>query len=157
MPTRFNNKEKVYLNKFSDLFLVRCPRCDKQARVMLRDYTTGEEVAEKRDWAHLTFAARRLVYTHCGYTAEWQSRKVAYLEGEDWYFHRPLWLQTPCCGEALWVFNLAHLSFVEEFVRAGIREAHWNATLASRLPEWMKLSHNREEVVRCIKKLREMV
>ncbi len=50
--------------------------------------------------------------------------------------------------------NEEHLDFLEAFVSAGIRESYGNETLASRLPEWMKRGHNREEVLRCIGKLR---
>jgi hypothetical protein len=154
MPTRFSNKEKLYIYRFSDLFLVRCPRCDKQAKVILRDLnTSGEEIA-KGGWGALIFAARRVVCVHCGYTAEWHHRMVSYVEGEDWYFHLPLWLQTPCCGEVLWAFNPAHLDFIEEFVRAEIRDSRGNETLASRLPGWMKSGGIREEVLRCVQKLR---
>ena len=41
----------------------------------------------------------------------------------DWYFHLPLWLQAPCCGETLWAYNAAHLDFLfENYVRATLRE-----------------------------------
>ncbi|HYP41999.1 MAG TPA: hypothetical protein VEX13_16705 [Chloroflexia bacterium] len=98
MPARSSNKEKHYLYRFSDLFLVRCTRCDKQAKVILRDLNTGAEELAKRGWGALIFAARRLVCFHCGYMAEGHHRVVLYVEGGDWYFHLPLWLQTPCCG-----------------------------------------------------------
>jgi hypothetical protein len=57
----------------------------------------------------------------------------------------------------LWAFNPRHLQFLEDFVRADFRETHYNASLASRLPEWMKLGKNREEVLRCIKKVRDLL
>jgi hypothetical protein len=85
-------------------------------------------------------------------------------EPQDWYFQLPLWLQTPCCGHVLWAFNLEHLSFLESYIEAdhrtglsdeeakrlGIR----NATLASRLPEWIIVAKHRTEVLKCIRKLR---
>lgn len=80
---------------------------------------------------------------------------VSYVGGEDWYFHLPLWLQTPCCGEVLWAFNPARLGFIEEFVRAEIRGSRGNETLASRLPGWIKSGSNREVVLRCVGKLRD--
>ncbi|HEX8600443.1 MAG TPA: hypothetical protein VF952_18240 [Chloroflexia bacterium] len=155
MTTRFSNKEKLYLYRFSTLFLVRCPRCDRQARVVLRDeYTQGPQTSPQW-YADLLFGARRLVCTYCGYLAEWHHRKLKVEGACDWYFRQPLWLQTPCCGEVLWALNEEHLDFLEAFVGAGIRESYGNETLASRLPEWMKRGHSREEVLRCIKKLRD--
>ena len=79
----------------------------------------------------------------------------------DRYFHLPLWLQTPCCGETLWAYNAAHLAFLEDFVRAQLREhargAHgWrNQALANRLPGWMQDAKNREDVLRGVERLRE--
>lgn len=154
MPIRFSNKERLYLYRFSTLFLVRCPRCGKKARVVIRDeYSDGPQTLPQLR-TDLLFAARRLVCTHCGYTAEWHHRKLKVDGPYDWYFRQPLWLQTPCCGEVLWTLNEEHLDFLEEFVRAGIRESYGNATVASRLPVWMKSGHNREEVLHCIEKLR---
>jgi hypothetical protein len=64
-------------------------------------------------------------------------------------------LQIPCCSEILWAYNAKHLDFLEGFVTAELREAYPNQTLASRLPEWMKLAKNREEILKCIRKLRK--
>lgn len=85
MPTSFSNKEKHYLYRFSDLFRVRYPPCDKQAKVILRDLNTGGEEVAMRGWGALIFAARRLVCVHCGYTAEWHHRLISYVGGEEWY------------------------------------------------------------------------
>jgi hypothetical protein len=79
--------------------------------------------------------------------------RILDLRSEDWYFHLPLWLLTPCCGEVLWAFNPAHLDFIEESVQAEIRDSWGNERLASRLPEWIKRRANREDVLRCVGKL----
>jgi hypothetical protein len=79
----------------------------------------------------------------------------------DWYFHLPLWLQTPCCGETLWAYNAAHLAFLEDYVRATLREhargPHgWrNQALANRLPKWMAEAKNRAEVLKGLEQLRQ--
>jgi hypothetical protein len=117
----------------------------------------------------------KLTCAHCGYAKE---RRLPDLkkrlspslannnEPHDWYFNLSLWLQTPCCGDVLWAFNLKHLSFLESYIEAdhrtglsdeeakrlGIR----NATLASRLPEWMIVAKHRTEVLKCIDKLRQL-
>jgi hypothetical protein len=54
----------------------------------------------------------------------------------------------------LWALNEDHLDSLEDFVSAHMREAYPNATMASRLPEWMKSAKNREDVLKCIRKLR---
>ena len=67
-----------------------------------------------------------------------------------------LWLQIPCRGRTLWAFHEAHLDFLERYVAAGIRERvpYRNRSHASRLPVWMKSAKNRDEVVRCLARLR---
>jgi hypothetical protein len=140
------------IGSFADLFLVRCPRCDLCAEVVrVADSSRG--------------AAARLTCTHCGATRE-SNLSGRLNEPRDWYFELPLWLQTPCRGHVLWAFNLPHLSFLKSYIEAdhrtglsddeakrlGIR----NATLASRLPEWMIVAKHRTEVLRCIEKLRQL-
>jgi hypothetical protein len=148
---------------FGGEFLVVCPRCAGRARV--RDRGAG--------------VAPRVVLTcpHCGLSQFWAPTELGVLTGADpkryppgvvamggpvdWYFHQPLWLQSPCCGETLWAYNPAHLDFIENYVRAFLREhargEHgWrNQALHNRLPRWMKAAGNREELLKCIQRLRE--
>ena len=73
----------------------------------------------------------------------------------DPYFGLPVALQTSCCGETLWAYNEAHLSFLESFVAADLRQrdGHLNQSLVSRLPKWMKKAGNRDAVRRAIARL----
>jgi hypothetical protein len=154
MPTHFKGNRR-YLYEFSDLFLVHCPRCDKCARIVPRDRQTWD--AGGPPYTKYMFAPRRLTCEYCGYVKEWEGKRVGVAGANDWYFGQPLWLQANCSGELLWAINQRHLQFMEDFVRADFRETHWNATLASRLPEWMKLGKNREDVLKCITRLRELL
>jgi hypothetical protein len=158
VSSHFSGNRK-YLYEFSDLFLVHCPRCDRCARVV--PFETKDEIKPPNKgtavYYKLVFAPHRLTCEYCGYVKEWTGKRIAPTEGRDWYFDCPLWLQGPCCGEVLWAFNPRHLQFLEDFVRADFRETHYNASLASRLPEGMKLGKNREEVLRCVKKVRDLL
>ena len=78
-------------------------------------------------------------------------------------FGLEVWLQRPCCGEVLWAYNARHLSFLAEYIGAGLRE-RWPDTnegwqplggLGRRLPKWMLLAKNREAVLAGIEALRE--
>ena len=144
----------------ADSFWVVCPGCTSRATV---DPETHHDV--------------RFVCVQCGRSEIWQNRgrgavlfarhAASFSPGTigigaavDWYFHYPLWLQTSCCGEVLWVYNLAHLAWLRQFVQAKQRtrvynpEHGWsNRSVASRLPKWLKLAKNRDAILRAIDKL----
>lgn len=75
----------------------------------------------------------------------------------------PLWLQMPCNGHTLWAYNLKHLSFIEAYVTATDRrrskdEYGWsNRSLASRLPQWIRSSKNRDAILKAIQSLKQSV
>jgi len=147
---------------FGREFLVVCPRCAAQAWVRDRGAEADPRIA--------------LTCAHCGLNQFWTPAEPGVLTAADpkryppgviamgapvdWYFHLPLWLQTPCCGETLWAYNAAHLAFLEEYVRASLREhargEHgWqNQALANRLPKWMADAKNRSEVLKGLERLR---
>jgi hypothetical protein len=73
----------------------------------------------------------------------------------DPYFRLPLWLRTDVRGECVWAYNREHLAFLNAFLRTGIRlrAPNRNASLASRLPGWMKTAALRPHVLRAISRL----
>jgi hypothetical protein len=140
------------LYSFMDEILVTCPRCGSCAvtRQIDREKPFG--------W----FEPRRLTCRACSYTKDWQKHQIqrrSYWQHDD-YFSRPLWLQTPCCGEVLWAYNERHLEFLEGYIGAQLRERGrgehgWsNRSLASRMPGWMKSAKNRAEVMKGLARLR---
>lgn len=149
-PTR-SSDHREWIEDFTDEFLVICPRCEARAQVLVRS-AEPPMVAQPR----------RLVCEACGLVREWAGSVIQKVQGSDWYFHLPLWLRVPCCGEVLWAHNWRHLQFIEEYVAADLREQRqhlsdgWgNRRLANRLPRWMKLAKNRAAVLAAIRKLRE--
>jgi hypothetical protein len=158
MKERFQDTgEGLY--QFTDLFLVKCPHCGKCARVLLKEDITGprpEDTGKPRRPGYILLAPRRLVCAQCGYTRDWAGKKVGSSGLTDYYFQEPLWLQMPCCNEILWAFNERHLDFLEGYVRAELREGHGHGTVASKLPRWIMSAKNREAILHCVEKLREM-
>jgi hypothetical protein len=140
-PRRFRD-DGASLGQFARTFLVVCPRCAARANVMPLS-------ADQSGW--------RVACAACGFTqdqAEPRNETWAGSYAVDPHFRLPLWLQTPCCGETLWAFNREHLDFIEEYIRATLREGFvGNNTVASRLPEWMVTAKHRDEVLRCIARL----
>ena len=148
-----DTRENIY--SFQNEFLVRCPFCDSCAIVRCIE-------SDKVD----RFAPRRFSCTTCGSSKDWSQQNIESWcsKAQDNYFHYPLWLQTSCCGETLWAYNLRHLEFIEAFVRARLRERKphelygWsNQSLFSRLPKWIPSGKNREEIIKAIAKIRESV
>ena len=161
MTTRFRAHGET-LEDFGGEVWVACPRCSRRALVRVREPGAAPPV--------------QLACTHCGHSPGWAPSRpgvahaadpaalpglVAFGGPVDPYFHLPLWLQAPCCGERLWAFNPAHLRWLEEYVGAALRERApgehgWaNRGMASRLPRWMKSAANRDELLRCIRCLKE--
>jgi hypothetical protein len=150
---RFRDRgEHIY--QFMDEFLVVCPKCSRWAKVQREDPAST-------DW----FAPRRVTCRHCGMTKRSQERGISrswHGSPEDDYFHLPLWLQSPCCGDVLWAYNARHLRFLRDYVSSDLRERRrnpklgWgNGSLASRLPRWMQLAKNRGGILKVIEKLEE--
>jgi hypothetical protein len=154
--------ESIY--DFADEFLVSCPRCAEQA--VVRDRGSGVD------------PRIRLSCAGCGHSDELRRGPSAIVfssldvgeEGTalvgapvDWHFRQPLWLQTACCGETLWAYNVRHLEAIREFVAADLRErrrTEWgwrNQSLRSRLPKWVQLAKNREAVLRCLDRMHARV
>jgi len=149
---RFKNpREDIY--SFQNEFRVRCPFFDSCAIVRCID-------PDKVD----RFVPPRFSCTACGSSKKWSEKKIERWYTVDDYFHYPLWLQTSCCAETLWAYNLRHLEFIEAFVRTKLRERKphelygWsNKSLFSRLPKWIQSGKNREEIIKAIAKIRKSV
>jgi hypothetical protein len=159
MGGRFVDRGRTIYD-FGERFLVRCPRCSRRAEVFAPQGDTD------------LHAPRRVSCVACGYTRPWtgdetsstnfdhhhasgSSRGICVGGPFDWYFGLSVWLQTPCCGHVLWAYNAEHLSFLRRYVGAEVRERAVlrNASLASRLPKWIKSAKNRDEVLRGVDRL----
>ena len=137
---------------FPKLALVHCPSCDGQAKV--RPHNGG----------------LRLSCFDCGHSAaavpprrHYERRPNMSLSAYDSStppFGAPLWLETECCGgKRLWALNEQHLDYLAAYIEEKQREREFpspagDRQLASKLPKWMKLAKNREEVLRSIERLR---
>ncbi len=139
-----------HLQEFTGEFLIVCPRCSKQAKVL----PNGD--AEFDPFKDL-FRSRKLVCTNCGFNEIWKKSKIYTNGNVDWYFRLPLWLEISCCGERLWAYNLKHLEMLENYVAAKLRErtVKGRSSFLSKLPKWIKSAKNRDEILRGIAKLKE--
>ncbi|MEU8660875.1 hypothetical protein [Actinoplanes philippinensis] len=129
---------------------VVCPRCSARAVVTTRPV----EGLRVLSWP------RRFVCTACVSTASWPSADPSSCWGgpEDPFFRFRLWRTAELrSGRILWAFNAAHLTLLEDFVGARLRErgpAAGHMTMIARLPAWMKAAKNRDEVSRALARMR---
>ena len=151
-PSRhFDNREHrfdITLPTNDDPILVVCPKCNSKALV-LPDTLYGV----------------KCVCTKCSFNQK-QSNKQRSFEWHsdiphDGYFGYDLYLQIYCCGHSLYAFTIRHLDLLEAYIKADLRERRqnengWrNASVASRLPKWIKSYKNRQQLIKAIYKLRE--
>jgi hypothetical protein len=144
---RFKDNGKSLVSFGRDL-LVNCPRCRRCARLHFADARSPME--------------RAIVCVHCGYSEKNHVKALpAYSYRSDWHRRLDLWLQVPCGVHVLWALNEEHLSFLEGYVSAKIRERRpsefgWsNQSLAGRLPRWLTAAKSRDNVTRGLERLRE--
>jgi hypothetical protein len=124
--------------------LVVCEKCGKCAT--LREFVFKRKPkAEIRRFANCSCL-------HCG--DQWMVPA-----GTHFFTTGPLWLQIRCHKNVLWILNQPHLAFMEHFIAADLREERMpersSRRLSAALPRWIISGKNRDDVVRCLKKLRE--
>jgi hypothetical protein len=146
------------LDDMLDEILVVCPRCQSCARITPIAAPHATQPHQPR-----LFAPRRLVCVACGYTREWAEKRIRRSGNStpvtDDFFGESLLLQEPFDGKVLWAYNLRHLSLIEAYVAADLREHRrdpvWkNRSLINRLPRWISSAKNRERVLKALAKLR---
>ena len=73
----------------------------------------------------------------------------------DPYFGLQLWLQTHVGQNVLWAYNFEHLQYLKTYVSAKLREAAEGGkySLAWKLPNFIKVSKNRDKILKVIDRL----
>lgn len=166
-----------------DSVLVRCPFCDQCA--LLRDgrfscsncgrsgtnikrRVEGVEVWVKipcgecdrfLSWSgSVPASGAKTMRCECGWSALYQASANEYwslARGHHPGTGLPLWLRADFRGKVLWAVDEQHLTYLERYVAAGVREAGpGNSTLASRLPAWVKSAKHRPALLRLLRKMR---
>lgn len=147
--------------------LVTCPGCKAKATVTAKNFSTMQWDAKDV----------RVVCASCGYYKElkdFPTQMITNSQGKktpvygysvgipfDPFFKIPLFLQTKCCGDVLWAYNSFHIEILKEYVATKLRKrstsSNLNRSIASRLPQWIKSSGNREQVLKGLEALEKMV
>ena len=152
LPIRFHDDGRKVTFHFGAI-LVSCPRCNHAARISKIDEGPQE---------YPLYAPRRFQCFACGHSSRCgKSSPNSRPNGPviDPYFGLPLWLQINTRHGILYAYNAEHLEWLCLFVEARLRERRadewgWTNSMAARLPRWVKLAKNRDEVLRGLGRLR---
>lgn len=80
-------------------------------------------------------------------------------DGHDHWFGLPLVLKTGFGRWVVWAYNPEHIDLMEAWLKADLRERSlhpYYATMAARLPAWMKAAHARPKMLHALAKLRQI-
>lgn len=94
------------LSTFEDEILVECPVCQRCARATAPAYDRPKK--------------RYVLRVSCLRCGAQNDLPADY--NFDFWTRVPLWLRTSSCGEVLWVLNERHLTALEAFIGAGLRD-----------------------------------
>ena len=136
-------KDQNYkLSDFAKDVLVVCPRCSRQARARA-DYKENKA---------------RLYCSACGYSKDCSMK---YGKGyihlpANAYFEAELWLKERFRDKWIWAYNYEHLSYLEEYISAGLRERQdrTHFTLVEKLPSFIQSAKNRQVLLKILSKLK---
>nr|WP_297787075.1 hypothetical protein [uncultured Allomuricauda sp.] len=164
MKKRFDAYGKTLYDFINNIYVV-CPHCSKQAIVQSEEFS-------KRQIQNET----KLSCPNCGFNKyyketpreKWVSKSGIVHEINDLvvgknidpYFKLPLWIQLRMRDGILWAYNFEHLDFIKSHVEAELRyrdatkNLHWS--LGAKLPKWMTLKKNRNEILSAIDKLKRL-
>jgi hypothetical protein len=136
----------------------RCPVCG---------FKWVQETIERKAPNHRTHKGKTVACPSCTqettFPIHWTLRR--FTGGPiDPAFGLPLWLQGPCAGNTLWVYNKEHLQELTAYIAATLRERlaasqprrpirKWS--MFTRLPKWMKAARNREAIQRSLHRLEQ--
>ena len=146
MRTKSRN---ISIHKFENNISVECPKCKKEA------------IVSKKDEKY--FSERKCICTNCGFSNQWKGDSLSYFwhEGEmfDPAFHYRLFYQSNIKGNHIWAFNRKHITFLEDCIKAKLREKampnhQYHGSLEATLPKWMTAHKNREAVLKALKKIK---
>lgn len=155
------------LYDFLDTVFVVCPSCQAQAQV----HGTASFFAERDIVSKV-----RVTCAACGYSRalseksrlqegqhpksrESKKRPYVFGGGIDPFFHLPLWLKATIGQNLFWAYNYEHLEYIRAYIAAGLRERqgfyHYNNSIGSRLPRWVKEAGKRESLLKAIDTLKK--
>jgi hypothetical protein len=149
MSTRFRDPAVGLYDFVRHDIAVRCPRCHAPAAV----------AAHCVDSRNVWLSPRRLLCPTCLHADETAGRTCYGACPHDPFFRAPLLLQTEVRGHLLWAYNKSHLTILESYVGATLRERperFRGMTMLAKLPTWLKSAKLRPDILKALAHLRTL-
>ncbi len=143
-PIRFQDQHLNVTDFYQEVWVI-CPVCAKKA-IAKTDYETK---------------LARLFCAFCGHNKQASigigKNGMLKMEAQA-FFDAELWLQAPFKNnEIFWAYNAAHLSYLEKYIKADLRETRnrTHFTMTEKLPKYMQHAKNRAALLKLINKLKQ--
>lgn len=134
--------ENLTLSDFYQEVLVVCSSCNKKAIARV-DFETK---------------SARLFCINCGYNKETTTniKNGTIHIAANQYFDAEFWLKAPFKNETFWAYNYHHLTYLEGYIKASLRENknRTGFTLLEKLPKFYHEAKNRDALLKIIEKLK---
>lgn len=156
--SRNNKSYEVLIYDFTAEVEVVCPNCSKKALVKTDKFhdENAKLICIQCRYSKISNKSPAKNIKTKDYNALLQNA-VVIAAGIDPYFRLPLWRTAYIGANLFWVYNMAHLNFIKDFVSAKLRERDnsemRNKSLGSRLPKWITSSKNRALILKTIERL----
>jgi len=143
---RFSDQKKIISDFYDEVWVV-CPVCSKKG--------IAKTDVEKR--------TARLQCLSCGYNKNTTTETIIFKTkanirtASHRFFEAELWLQYPFKEHVFFAYNGEHLSYLEQYISAVLREHkdRTGFTLLEKLPKFYHESKNREALLKIIEKLKK--
>ena len=169
-----NRKAEVHVSQFLDYknALLTCKSChfsEKRARRTRYILTGKAKCAYCLEWLNLQMDSKnkipKFINIRCTccqkinkVNENWTEISLPYnTEGIlDPAFGLHLWYKDFVKGDVIWSYNMEHLQEIKAYVAAKLRErstSRFKMTMVEKLPEFIKLAKNREEVLKALERM----
>ena len=145
----------IELADFSDEYHVVCPKCGKS--IIVRVGTDQLAYAGKVACSRCGFSNSSLDATELKCpprVALTELGRMAARRLSDPIFGLPLSMKASFQGHTLWAFNFRHLSALQTFVSAKLRNT--STGLGRKLPKWMGEAKNRKALLKAISRMKKV-
>lgn len=169
-----NDKADVHVQNFLDFknAKLNCRSCHFSEKIndRIRYVLKGKiKCTHCQDWLNLEMAGKKNIPKYVNIKCA-ACKKINKISGNwteiflkyhdhgiiDPVFCLPLWYVETIKNDVIWAYNIDHLEAIKTYVASTLRERNsdqFKMTMVEKLPDFIKLAKNREEVLKAIERM----